>query len=295
VREFQMLSAELFKGDRVILWALSLLAILCLWNIYRAPKLQTVGAHQYLNLSVDSKKAPLQPNLRLAGPEQVAIPAPVSQSTTGASAQPPQVISPPTQPHPISSVNDKVPAISRIQTSQPVVFLGIDDGWTKSPEAQDWLVQNKLPFSLFLENNAIKDNYDYFGLLQAAGMTIEDHTLTHPDMAKLSLEQQKAEICGTADTYEPVFGVRPVLFRPPYGSFNDDTRQAAAECGMKALILWHAKANGGSMQFQDGNASLQPGDIVLMHFRPEFLADMQAFIKQVQQANLQIGHLEDWL
>jgi len=173
--------------------------------------------------------------------------------------------------------------------------LGIDDGWTKSPEAQSWLLQHKLPFTLFLENDAVKDNYDYFKPLQQAGMTIEDHTLTHPNLAKLSFDQQKAEICGAADTYQNVFGRRPTLLRPPEGGFNAATQQAAATCGLKAVIMWHAKANGGSMQFQDGNTHLSPGDIVLMHFRPEFLQDMDAFMKQVQQDHLQIARLEDYL
>jgi hypothetical protein len=217
---------------------------------------------------------------------------------------PPITLQPPPPPpisswqgdvQPIISDPAQIPVLSRILTDKPVVFLGIDDGLVQSPEAQNWLTSHKLPFTLFLEDDLVKKNYDYFRSLQNAGMTIEDHTITHPDLTTLSLDQQKAEICGEADRFQAAFGARPTLFRPPYGSYNEITRQAAADCGMKALIIWHAKANGGSIQFQDGNTDFLPGDIILMHFRPEFLQDMKAFTDQVAKDNLQVGRLEDWI
>jgi peptidoglycan/xylan/chitin deacetylase (PgdA/CDA1 family) len=188
-----------------------------------------------------------------------------------------------------------VPVLDRIPTNKPVIFLGIDDGAAKSPEAQRWLLEHHLPFSLFLDNANIQSNYGYFRQLQTAGMGIEDHTLTHPYLRTLTQQQQQAEICGAADTYQAVFGKRPTLFRPPYGELNGLTHQAAANCGMKAIITWHAKVNGGSVQFQENNTHFLPGDIVLMHFRPEFLQDMKAFTNQAAKDHLQVARLEDWI
>jgi peptidoglycan/xylan/chitin deacetylase (PgdA/CDA1 family) len=113
-------------------------------------------------------------------------------------------------------------------------------------------------------------------------------------MSNLSYADQVSEICGEADLQLQEFGTRPTLFRPPGGDYNLDTQRAAATCGMKAVVNWIAKANGGSMQYQIG-ASLRPGDIVLMHFRPEFAQDMQAFIDAEQAAGLHTVLLEDWL
>jgi hypothetical protein len=196
---------------------------------------------------------------------------------------------------PIVADSAQIPVLTRIPTDKPVIFLGIDDGLVKSPEAKNWLLSHKLPFTLFLEDDLVKNDLDYFRDLQNAGMTIQDHTITHADLATLNLEEQKAEICGAADSFQIAFGARPTLFRPPYGSLNDTTKQAATECGIKAIVVWHAKANGGSIQFQDGNTHFLPGDIVLMHFRNEFLQDMQAFEDQVVKDHLQVGRLEDWI
>lgn len=185
--------------------------------------------------------------------------------------------------------------VYKIPTVDPIVFVGIDDGVTQSLETLDWLASHHLPFTMFLYNGVVKDNYQYFAKLQAAGLTVENHTLSHSRLSKLNLDQQKAEICGAADTYAQVFGHRPTLFRPPYGAFNDITRQAAAECGMRAIVMWHATVDKGAMHFQDNIGHLEPGDIVLMHFRPELLQDIQVLTAQMQKDKLRIGRLEDWL
>ncbi len=187
------------------------------------------------------------------------------------------------------------PVIFRVQTAAPVVFLTIDDGWTKSPEALDWFKKHPLPASMFLTDDAIKDDYPYFQQLQAVGMSVEDHTVHHPVMTRLGLGAQQAEICGASDKQASVFGRRPSLFRPPYGAYNNLTRQVARDCGMKAVVNWDVTINNGSLQYLKDISNLRPGDIVLMHFRPSFVQDIEAFMARVKQDNLQVGRLEDWL
>lgn len=199
---------------------------------------------------------------------------------------------------PVQPVNipaGQAPVIYDIPTNQPVVFLTIDDGWTKTDEIQKWLLERKLPLTFFLTNDAIKSNYDYFKALQSAGMSIEDHTLTHPNLSKVRLAHQRAEICGAADIYQTVFGRRPTLFRPPYGAFSASTIRAAGQCDMRAIIMWRVVINKGTIYFQSDRSQLEPGDIVLMHFRPEFLSDIQVFVNEANRAHMQVGHLEDWL
>jgi peptidoglycan/xylan/chitin deacetylase (PgdA/CDA1 family) len=193
-----------------------------------------------------------------------------------------------------SSKNGLAPILYTIDTKKPVVFLTIDDGIVKDPAAIAYMQQHHLVASLFLNDSKISDNYDYFKTLQAAGSVIENHTVHHLDLTKLSYAQQKKEICDNADAFATVFGKRPTLFRPPYGSFNSTTRKAAADCGMGAIIHWHAKANNGAVQYQQGN-SLQAGDIVLMHFRKEVIADLTAFTTAAESAKLQPVLLEDWI
>ena len=191
-------------------------------------------------------------------------------------------------------VNGLAPVISTITTKEPVVFLGIDDGGNKKDFELKLMRINKVKASLFLANRFITDNPQFFTDFIGAGSLIEDHSMTHRLLRGVSYEEQKKEICNEADLFTKEYARRPILFRPPGGSYDVTTQRAAADCGMKAVVMWIAKANGGSMQYQYGH-SLRPGDIVLMHFRPEFAADMQAFLDAEKAAGLHTELLEDWL
>ncbi len=231
------------------------------------------------NVKAESSPAAPAPNLPPATPPQ-----------------PSQVLSPtPEQKINLPTENGLAPVITKLPISEPVVFLGIDDGWTQTAEIQDWLSSHHLPFTLFLTDDAIKNNYGYYQGFQSHGMTIEDHTLHHPRLDRLDLAGQQAEICQTADKYAQIFGSRPTLLRPPYGAYNDLTRHVAAACGIKAIIMWDVVIDNGQIGYVKGLDHLEPGDIVLMHFKSYFVKDAELFMSEVQKNNLQIGKLEDWL
>ena len=187
------------------------------------------------------------------------------------------------------------PVVTTVRTTQPVVFLGIDDGFVRSP----WLLalerRRHLPFSMFLEGNAWSQDVAYWRAMQAAGATVEDHTVTHPVLTRLSSRRVAREICSAADGEANAFGIRPVLFRPPYGSTDRRVQAAAAECGMRAVVLWDVAVNDGQVQFGPGRSHLRAGDIVLMHFRQTMQADMTAFLNQAAADHLALGRLEDYL
>lgn len=61
---------------------------------------------------------------------------------------------------------------------------------------------------------------------------------------------------------------------------------------MKAVVTWMVTVNDGALQYQIGDC-LRPGDIVLMHFRPTFVADLEAFIAAANASGLRMALLED--
>jgi hypothetical protein len=209
-----------------------------------------------------------------------------STTTTTTTPRPDAVIPPVT--------DGLAPVLTRIATKLPVVFLGIDDGANKEPFELQMMQDNDVHASLFLADSFIHRNATFFASFVPAGNLVENHSLSHRNMPSLSYAEQVKEICGEADAQEQQFGRRPILFRPPGGAYNTNTRRAAAACGMRAVVNWIAKANAGSMQYQLGHG-LRPGDIVLMHFRPEFRSDMQAFLDAVHAAGLHTELLEDWV
>ncbi|MDQ6754348.1 MAG: polysaccharide deacetylase family protein [Actinomycetota bacterium] len=188
-----------------------------------------------------------------------------------------------------------VPVLTRIPTQQRVVFLTIDDGANKTAQEVELLRTNGIKATLFLAQAFIGGNPDFFKGFTADGSLVEDHSIGHLlNLAQLPYAQQKAEICGMADYEQQHYGRRPILFRPPGGPYTTVMRKAAADCGIKAIIDWEAKANAGHMDYQYGTV-LRPGEIVLMHFRPEFAADFNAFLAAQKAAGLQVVLLEDYL
>ena len=195
----------------------------------------------------------------------------------------------------LPSINDGLDqVVYKLATNQNVVFLGIDDGAFKDQSVIDLMKQNHIKASLFLSKAFIAGNPDFFKQLVDLGSFVENHTLSHDvNMVKdQDYMQQKAEICGMSDYIEANYRRRPIFFRPPGGAYSATMLKAAADCGMKAVVTWIAKANGGAMQYQVGN-KLRAGDVVLMHFRPEFKQDLQAFIDACNAAGLHTALLED--
>lgn len=193
-------------------------------------------------------------------------------------------------------VDGLAPVVTSLPTKQPVVFLGIDDGAHKTPDELQMMNRNNIKASLFLSRLFIGNNPEFFADFTKSGNLIENHTLSHDtNMTRtMNYAQQKAEICGMADYEEQHYGRRPILYRPPGGAYSVVMQRAAADCGMKAIVTWIAKANGGSMQYQIGD-HLRPGDVVLMHFRPEFQQDMQAFLDAIHSQHLTTELIENWL
>jgi peptidoglycan/xylan/chitin deacetylase (PgdA/CDA1 family) len=184
------------------------------------------------------------------------------------------------------------PVITRVETTDPVVFLTIDDGVTRNRAGREAFAALGIPASLFLVDQPIQDAAAWFGELP--GAVVESHSRTHPDMRTLGEAEQRDEICGNADLIESAFGRRPVLFRPPYGNYDAATQRAAAACGMQAIVLWQETVNGDVVEFREV-LQFRPGDIILMHFRPSFVQELHVIRDRVQEAGLHFALLEDYL
>jgi peptidoglycan/xylan/chitin deacetylase (PgdA/CDA1 family) len=186
------------------------------------------------------------------------------------------------------------PVISKITTKDKVVFITIDDGWHKDRDFIRLIRDRKIPVTLFLTDDAVKDDYDYFRRLQQAGALIQDHTMTHPLMTGLSYARQKYQICKSADIYTARYGTRPTLFRAPYGASNTTTRRAARDCGMQALLFWRETSENGDLAYQT-SGGLHPGDIILVHFEKHMTRDFRTLLRRIGKQGYQPAELRDYL
>ncbi|MGV9757519.1 polysaccharide deacetylase family protein [Streptomyces tricolor] len=196
---------------------------------------------------------------------------------------------------------DLPPVFTTVPTKQKIVFLTIDDGAEKDPDFLRMMSELKVPYTAFLSNYLIEEDYGYFRRMQALGVTLDNHTLTHPYLPGLTYEEQKDEICGMQAVMKRQFGKAPTVFRPPYGNYNGDTLRAAKACGIKYAPLWDEEVFVDHWEYRDWDRSLHPGDIVLTHFRGRddwdgtMVDDMRRFLNKVTREGYAVARMEDYL
>ncbi|MGW5787348.1 polysaccharide deacetylase family protein [Streptomyces sp. NPDC003757] len=193
------------------------------------------------------------------------------------------------------------PVFTTIPTKEKIVFLTIDDGAEKDPAFLRMMSELKIPYTVFLTDEEIEDDYGYFKKMQARGVTLNNHTLSHPYLPALSYEEQKEEICGMQDVMEKHYGKRPVLFRPPFGNYNRDTLRAAKSCGIRYAPIWSEEVYVDHWEYREWDQDLHPGDIVLTHFRGTddwdgTMTDMvRRFLNRITADGYAVARLEDYL
>lgn len=203
---------------------------------------------------------------------------------------------------PVKPKPGEVPVISDIPTDKKIVFVTFDDGAEKDPKFVEMMRDLKVPFTMFLTDAAISNNKGYFKPLQELGNSIENHTLTHPNMRTESESRQQHEVCGQQEKLTKEYGKAPRLFRPPYGNWNEATRAAVKACGPQTIVLWRESMQIQNMQYQRGDKKLHPGDIILAHFRgkgelkghtmTEMVANM---FRHIQEQGFAVARLEDYV
>jgi peptidoglycan/xylan/chitin deacetylase (PgdA/CDA1 family) len=225
-----------------------------------------------------------------ASPSSAESPNPYSVQVPifGPRPKPERVTLPPSGP--------LAPIFKTVPTTQPVVFITVDDGQVQLPEIFDLLKAAKVPISTFLISPVAAKNPQFFRTLRDDyGAPIEAHTLTHPKLKGMPYEKQRHEICGSADQLKQLFGKRPTLFRPPYGEYDQTTLRAAHDCGMHAVFYWRESVTRGHVYYQTSEKKLRPGDIILMHFRKEFVTDFIATLNEIKANGLTPALLENYI
>ena len=195
---------------------------------------------------------------------------------------------------PIVPINGMAAKITRVETTDRVVFLTIDDGIVKDPAAMQFLVDNKMPATLFLVSGEFRKDPAYFAQILTVGGTISSHTMSHPALKGLSLQRQTSEICNMRNVIAEELGDAGHLMRPPYGSSDENTRRASASCGINVVVNWNSELWEGNVDVLQ-RPGLQPGDIFLTHFRTDLLDNLIAFKAALDQQGFTVGRLEEYL
>ncbi len=98
------------------------------------------------------------------------------------------------------------------------------------------------------------------------GCQIGNHTYSHPELTKVSMDKIKSEIASTDKAVYSATGKYPAIIRPPYGAYS----QTVLSVTDKPLILW----SFDTLDWQYRNADyiaktvlskVKDGDVILLH------------------------------
>ena len=130
------------------------------------------------------------------------------------------------------------------------------------------------------------------GLILATGNMLGNHTYHHRHLPKLGASALQQEIAGCSAKLATVTGIRPTLFRPPWGQLSPAAIAAIHKAGMQP-VLWDAnsedtwlKSPKEIIRMSLYEASLG-GHILLMHSKPTTATALGPLLTELQKRGFQ--------
>lgn len=134
-----------------------------------------------------------------------------------------------------------------LERSEPVppkaLLITFDDGHRTFPtEALPVLQQHQFKATQFVVTDYPEGHYgaymdwDAIRAVQAAGVDIGSHSLSHAALNRATPEDARREICDSKALIQERLGEDVTVFSYPFGAFNDTTVDLVATCGYLAAV-----------------------------------------------------------
>ena len=170
-----------------------------------------------------------------------------------------------------ASVERKLP-IYGVKTEKKQIAISFDAAWGNDDTETliDILKEYDVPATFFVVGAWVDKYPESVKQLFDAGHQIQNHSNTHPHMPQLSKVQMCDELKSGNDKIEAVTGVKPTLFRPPYGDYDNLMVEAAESVKMQTIQWsvdshdWMEKSTADSISDRV-ISKVTNGSIVLFH------------------------------
>lgn len=119
------------------------------------------------------------------------------------------------------------------------VLLTFDDGPNPNttPIVLDVLKKRNLKAIFFLVGSNVRKYPDLVRRIHAEGHTLGNHTYYHLNLPHYAADRITQEIRSTNDLIKQITGVKPTVFRPPYGALNQTVLDIMRREGLD-VMLW---------------------------------------------------------
>lgn len=285
----------------VVLFVLLLLLVVTagmIWmHVFRLIRAEQSFRPMELELSV----LELLPDV--AQSHSVAAPSPVDEVTMVESVEPPADGDEEEMPATASTFQSRwtvaqLPTVvKRLPEEAPVVYLTFDDGPTKYLSAiVDVLIQKQVPATFFWIGQYAPPAPELLDKMRTAQLQVGSHTMNHQRLAGLSYAEQQREIQRSIDALAKKTGFEAVYVRPPYGAWDEHTRQVADDLGLK-LVLWSVdprdweKGAAPDDIIEHVLSHLHPGAVILLHETEATLQALPTLIDRIRQNGYELAGL----
>ena len=173
----------------------------------------------------------------------------------------------PPEPKPAPAPAAPTPAPT---TGNKVIALTFDDGpGPYTAHLLDILDQYGAKATFFLIGSKVSGQASVVRSIQARGHQLGNHSWSHPELPKLSVDQIAGEIDRTNEAIRQATGVKPSILRPPYGAVNGVVLEQLRLRNMSS-ILWSVDTRdwadrNSQIVCSRAVAGARPGAVILMH------------------------------
>ena len=193
--------------------------------------------------------------------------------------------------------------LCRAPVSSREIAISFDDGPANAhtPAILDILHAAQVPAAFFCIGKNIAGNEALLQRIVDEGHVIGNHSYSHHFWFDLfSTKKMMADVELMTSSVHKAIGVKPVMFRPPYGVTTPNMRRVMDKTGFTA-IGWNIRSMDTVIKEEDKlldkvSAGLRPGAIVLLHdTSATTLAILPRFIKQARDAGYSFVRIDKLL
>ncbi|MEW9667685.1 polysaccharide deacetylase family protein [Ammoniphilus sp. 3BR4] len=186
-------------------------------------------------------------------------------------------------------------------SEKPIVSFMVNVAWGNEylPEILKTLDKYNVKSTFFLDGSWVSKFPEEARKIKDAGHEIGNHAYSHPDMKTISLNRIRLEITKTNEVIEKELAIKPTLFAPPSGSFDDRTVQMAAQEGMYTVLWtldtidWQKPAP--SQIIQRLVPKLDNGCLILMHPTESSMKALPSLLEAAKSKGLKVGTVSELL
>lgn len=161
-------------------------------------------------------------------------------------------------------------------TDSKNIYLTFDAGYENGNTSAilDALKKHQVPATFFVVGNFLSQNPDLIKRMEKEGHIIGNHTMTHPNMSKISTKEAfQKELSDVEAIYKEVTGKEMIKFyRPPQGIYSTLNLSMAKELGYHtffwslAYVDWYQDNQPDPQEaITKLTNRIHPGAIVLLH------------------------------